>query len=121
MPQQVHMSGVDHQRMKAKTFALQFVATTVLAVAAAWCGVASVQVSGIVPTNFRAADIIRQRCPLHLVRPEWIKISDQGDILSKWAFAEPKVRLLAVSCLWGMGIAVFAWWALSSRRHERAA
>lgn len=111
MPQQVHISGVDQQRMKAKTFALQFVATTVLAVAAAWYGIASVQVSGIVPTNFRAAEVIQQRCPLHLVRPECIKGSDQGDILFNWAFTETKVRLLTVCCLWGIGIAVFAWWA----------
>jgi len=107
--------------MKAKTFAPQFVATTVLAVAAAWYGLASVQVSGIAPTNFRAADVIRQRCPLRLVRPEWIKGTDQGDILFNWAFTETKVRLLTVCCLWGIGIAVFAWCALRSRHHERTA
>jgi hypothetical protein len=121
MAQQVHAPGVDKRKMKAKVFALQFFVATIGAVAAAWYGVASVQVSGIVSSNWVAADVIRQRCPVHLVSPGWIRGSDQGDILFSWAVTEIKARLLTVCSLWVIAIAIFAWRTLRSRHYEPTA
>jgi len=107
--------------MKPKVFALRFLAATVSGVAAAWYAVGAVQVSGIAPSNWTAADVIRQRCPLHLVRPERIGGSDQWDILFSWVALEIKTRLLVVSSLWAVTIAVSLWLALRSGHHEHRA
>jgi hypothetical protein len=119
--QQVHLLGVEQRRMKAKAFALRFLVVTSVAVCVAWYAVASVQVGGIVPSDRSAADIIQQRCPLHLVRPEWIKGSDQGDILFSWVVTEANARLLAVCAVWVIANGVFALRVSRSPGHEDTA
>jgi len=121
IPQRVHLFGVGHKRMKAKAFALQLLVATITAAAIAYYAVASVQMSGIVPSDWSAADVIQQRCPFHLLRPGWIKGSDQADILFTWTVVEMKARLLAVCGVWVIGIALLAWRALKSRHHEQTA
>ena len=38
---------------------------TLLAASGAWYAIGSVNISGLVPTNFVAAQVIKQRCPVH--------------------------------------------------------
>ncbi len=121
MPQQNHALGVEQESMKARAFALRFLVATVSGVVAAWYAIASVQVSGIAPSNWSAADVIQQRCPLHLVRPEWTGGGGEGDILLSWVALETKTRLLVVSSLWVVAIAVSLWLALRSGYHGHRA
>ena len=65
--------------------------------------VGSVNIGGLLPANFVAAQVINQRCPSHIVPPEWIAGSDQTDILLKWPAAEVKARVALVVLLWVLG------------------
>jgi len=85
-----------------------------VAATAAWYAVASIQISGILPSDWTAADVIRARCPVHLVSPEWIRGGDQASILFSWATAELRVRLFVVCTLW-----LFALGALFRRAFQR--
>ena len=98
--------------MKAKALALKAVLTTGAALAVAWYAIASVNVSGLVNSNWTAEDIVRRRCPLHLIRPEWIRGTDQGDILFSWTATETRARLALVCALWVGAIAALGWRAL---------
>jgi len=84
------------------------------AATAAWCAVASIQISGILPSIWSAADVIRTHCPVHLVSSEWIRGGDQASILFSWATAELRARLLLVGALW-----LFAVGALFHRAFQR--
>ena len=63
----------------------------------------SVNIGELLPTNFVAAQVINQRCPLHIVRPEWIAGTDQTDILLKWPAAEVKARVALIVLVWILG------------------
>ncbi len=107
--------------MRVKLVTIQVLLAVFGAVAAAWYAVASIQVSGIVSTNWTAEDVIRQRCPLHLVKPEWIKGSDQGDILFSWVITETWARLAAVFVFWVIIVSLLVWRTLRRRQYEEMA
>lgn len=111
-------SGVNPEGMKACLFTLNFLLATGGAVAAAWFAIASISLSGLLPTNWTAADVIRQRCPMHPVRPEWIRRTDQADILFAWAVTETRARVALVCALWLTVLGVLAWHTLLRRKHE---
>ncbi len=54
-----------------------------MAVAAARYAVACVNISELLAVNFTAAEVIRERCPFHLIRPEWEAGKDQADMLGR--------------------------------------
>jgi hypothetical protein len=107
------------ERMTAKRFALAVLVATISAVTLAYYAAASVQVSGIVPSNWNAAEVIRQRCPFHLISAAWIRGGDPSDILFSWAVTETRARLLAVCSGWVIAIAVLG--RLAYRRQDHAA
>jgi hypothetical protein len=113
--------GVIPDGMKARLFTLECLLVTLGAVAAAWYAIASISLGGLSPTNWTAADIIRQRCPVHLVRAEWIRGTDQGDMLFAWAVTETKARLALVCALWLIAVGVLVWRALLQRQHGHRA
>ena len=88
-------------------------------VAAACYAIGSVQISGLGDTNFRAADVIRERCPFHLVAPGWVSGNDQFDKLFRWSLAEIKTRLAVLFLLWTLTVSAFVWQYLRRRRHEQ--
>jgi len=52
-----------------------------VAAAAAWYAIPSANTSGLLAANFTAAEVSRERCPFHLIRPEWVAGKDQADVL----------------------------------------
>ena len=113
------LPGVNPDRMKARLLTLKLLLATVGAVTVGWYAIASISLSGLSPSNWNAADVIRQHCPVHLVRPEWIKGTDQGDMLFAWAVTETKARLALVCALWLIAVGVLVWRALPRRQHEQ--
>jgi hypothetical protein len=89
------------------------------AVAAAYYAIASIQLSGLVAHDFTAADVIRERNPFYLVRPEWVAGSDQIETLFRWSVAENEARLAVLFLLWILTVSAFVWQYLRRRRHEQ--
>jgi hypothetical protein len=58
--------------MRMPSFTLAVVLLTIVMAVAAWYAVASINLSGIMETDFTAAEVIGTRCPFHLVPPEWV-------------------------------------------------
>jgi hypothetical protein len=56
---------------------------TFVAAAGTWHSVASVNISGLLAANFMAAEVIWERCPFHLIRPEWVAGRSQADFLGR--------------------------------------
>jgi hypothetical protein len=108
--------GVEPQQMRTPCLILKVLLVTVAEVTAAYFAIASVNVSGLVSTNFSAADVIRKRCPLHLVQPEWVAGTDQVDILLRWPITETKARLAVLLVLWVLSVSIFA---VQFRRRQR--
>jgi len=88
------------------------------AVAAAYYAIASIDLSGLMASDFTAADVIRERCPVHLVKPGWIVGNDQFDILFRWNVAEIKARLAILLLLWILIVSAFVWQYLRRQRNE---
>ena|ERR1035438_3106173 len=107
--------------MKVPTLILTALLLTVTAAAGAWYAIGSVNVSGLVPTNFTAAQVIKERCPVHLVRPEWITGKDQMDVLLNWPVAEIKARLTVLLVVWLLGVGALVRLSAPSQRHEHQA
>ena len=63
----------------------------------AYYAIGRVNVNGIHSTDVTDAGGIRQRCPIRLLRPEWV--SSQPDILVSWLVAETIARLGLVTAL----------------------
>ena len=95
--------------MKAQILVLKFLLVTLAAMGAAYYAIGSVNISGIMSNNFTAADVIRERCPIHLVRPEWVTGKDQEDILLSWPIIEMKARLVTLLVLWLLSVTAFVW------------
>jgi|ERR1035441_1278089 hypothetical protein len=95
--------------MRAQILVLKLVLVTLAAMGAAYYAIGSVNISGIMSNNFIAADVIRERCPIHLVRPEWVAGKDQEDILLSWPIVEMKTRLATLLVLWMLSVTVFVW------------
>jgi len=91
--------------------------TIVAAVVAGYYAIGTVNVSGLAPYDFSAAAIIKERCPFHLVRPEWVTGTDQGDILFRWATMEIRVRLIVLLGLWILSVSLLGWQYLRRRRY----
>ena len=108
--------GVEPEQMRTPYLILKVLLVTAAAVTAAYYAIASVNVSGLMSTNFCAADVIRERCPLHLVQPEWIAGTDQVDILLRWPITEMKARLAVLLVLWVFSVSIFA---VQFRRRHR--
>ena len=54
---------------------------------------------GIHDSGWTAADLIRDRYPVHLISPNWVH-PDQGDIIFPWMVAETKARLSVIFVGW---------------------
>jgi hypothetical protein len=104
--------------MRMPLLILKVLLVTVVAVAAAWYAITSVNISGLIATNFTAAEVIKERCPIHLVRPEWITSRDQTDMLFNWPITEMKARLAVLLVLWALSVAVLAHQHARRQRHD---
>jgi hypothetical protein len=91
------------RHMRTPVLALKVLLITLAAIACAYCAVAAMDVSGIAPTSWTAAELIRHRCPVRLIQPEWV--SSQPDTLMNWLAAELRARLAVVGVLWLIGSA----------------
>ena len=107
--------------MKTPSFILMVLLLTLLTASGAWYAIGSVNISGLVPTNFVAAQVIKQRCPVHLVPPEWIAGKDQTDVLLNWPVAEIKARLTLLLIVWLLGVGGLIRLSARSQRHESLA
>jgi hypothetical protein len=75
--------GFDPDRLAAHRRTRWVLLLTFVAAAAAWYVVASVNISRLLAANFTAGEVIRERSPFHLIRPEWVAGKDQADILGR--------------------------------------
>ena len=103
------------------TFILAVVLLTLVMAVAAWYAVASVNISGMVGTDFKAAEVIGERCPFHLVPPKWVAGKDEADKLLNWPISETKARLGLLLAVWVLSVAGFTRFSIRSPRHEQAA
>lgn len=108
--------------MRPTTLILVLLAITVVAWWAAEIATRSVNINGLSSFNESAAKIIKERCPIHLVRPEWVSndSSTSGDPLINWYFAEIKARLGLVTILWLVSISIILWQNAKKRRAREA-
>jgi hypothetical protein len=104
--------------MRAKLL-LKILVSIVMEAAATIYAVVSVQIGGMMNSDFTAAAVIQQRCPFHLVRPGWVTGTDQGDILLRWWFAEIRVRAAVLFLLWALTVGALVWQYFRRQRHER--
>jgi hypothetical protein len=74
------------------------VAITAVALVVADYTIGAVNPSGIHGTDWTDAQIIRNRCHLRLIQPEWV--SNNGSILMNWVVAETKARLAVIALFW---------------------
>lgn len=74
------------------------VTITAVALVVADYAIGAVNPSGIHATDATDAQIIRNRCHLRLVQPEWV--SSNGSILMNWVIAETKARLVLIAFFW---------------------
>src|SRR5882672_4453904 len=74
------------------------VAITAVALVVADYAIGAANPSGIHGTDETDAQIIRNRCHLRLVQPEWV--SSNGSILMNWVIAETKARLVVIALFW---------------------
>jgi hypothetical protein len=107
--------------MRARILVLKLLLVTLAAMVAAYYAIGSVNISGIMSNNFTAADVIRERCPIHLVRPEWVAGKDQDDILLGWPIIEIKARLITLLILWMLSETAFVWRYLRRRTDGQGA
>ena len=92
---------------------LNLLTVTALAFVAGYYAVFTLNISGIYSSNLTDADLIRARCPIRLVQPEWV--SNQPDTLMNWCVAEMKARLILVLVLWLISVACLVWRYLKKR------
>jgi hypothetical protein len=107
--------------MKTSSLILTVLLLTLAALAGAWYAIGSVNISGLLPTDFMAAQVINQRHPVHLVRPEWVAGKDQTDILLNWPVVEIKARLAFLLVVWLLGVGGLVRLSARSQRHEHSA
>ncbi len=107
--------------MRMPTFLLAVVLLTLVLAVAAWYAVASVNISGMMQTDFKAAEVIRARCPFHLVPPEWVAGKDEADKLLNWPISETKARLGLLLAVWVLSVTGFARLSVRSPRHDQTA
>jgi len=96
-----------HRTGSSSGLLIKLILVTVAVPVAAYCLVGSVNISGLSDYNATAADIVRERCPIHLVPVAWVSGHDQADVLFNWCFAEIKARLAALLVLWGFSVGFF--------------
>lgn len=102
--------------MKALELILKFLLVTILALIVAYFAIGSLSasISGIYSTSTTDAELIKQRCPIRLVQPEWV--SRQPDMLSDWIFAETKARFALVAFLWLGSVTIITWHHRQNRK-----
>lgn len=66
-------------------------------------------VGGVMPVNFQAADIIKERYPLHIYPVDWVKGTDQHAILKTWISDEIKTRLALLALVWLVCMLFILW------------
>ena len=75
--------GFDPERLAAHRRGRWVLLLTFVATAAAWDAIPSANTSGLLASDFTAAEVSRERCPFHLIRPERVADKDQADILGR--------------------------------------
>lgn len=90
--------------MNAQPLTLKIFLMTGAVVTLIYYAAASLNLGGFQSSNWKAADMIREQCPIHLVRPEWVKATEQGDMLFKWMTIELRARVAFLSGLWLLGV-----------------
>jgi hypothetical protein len=74
------------------------VAITAVALVIASYVIGAVNPGGLHPTDWTDAQLIRDRCHVRLVQPEWV--SRNGSVLMNWVIAETKARLAVIAIFW---------------------
>ena len=77
---------------------LLILAITVVALVVADYVIGAVNPGGIHGTDETDAQIIRNRCHLRLIQPEWV--SSNGSLLTNWVIAETKAKLAVIAIFW---------------------
>ena len=101
------------------TLSLNLLTATALALVAGYYAIFTIQVGGIYSSNWTDTDLIRERCPIRLIQPEWV--SSQPDTLLNWCVAETKARLGLIAVFWMGCVTVLVWRHLKNKKANCAA
>ena len=93
--------------MRTSLLLLKLLLATAAAGAAVFFAVTTVDLNGIYPTNWTDADLIRQRCHIRLIQPEWV--CDKPDTVMNWVTAELTTRMGLIAILWLASLSVIIW------------
>jgi hypothetical protein len=81
------------------------VAITAVALAMGYYVIGAVVPSGRYPAELDAA-LIRNRCHVRLVQPEWVSSND--GVLMNWVVAETRARVAAIGIFWFAAVSFIA-------------
>jgi hypothetical protein len=93
------------------------VAITVVAFVIAGYVIGAINPGGLHPTNWTDAQLIRDRCHVRLIQPEWV--SSNGSVLMNWIIAETKARLAVVAIFWVAGLSFIARYEMSENENAK--
>jgi hypothetical protein len=98
---------------------LNLLTATALAFVAGYYAIFTIRVGGIHSSSWTDADLIRDRCPVRLIQPEWV--SSQPDTLMSWCVAEMGARFGLIATLWLVSVIFLVWRHRRNRKHIHAA
>lgn len=93
--------------MRTSLLLLKLILATAVAGAGIFFAVTTMDLNGIHPTSWTDADLIRQRCSVRLIQPEWV--NDKSDTVTNWATAELATRMGLIAILWLASLSVCVW------------
>jgi len=82
------------------------VASTAVALVIASYVIGAINPGGLHPTSWTDAQLIRDRCHVRLIQPEWV--SSKGSVLMNWIIAETKARLAVIGIFWVAALSFIA-------------
>jgi hypothetical protein len=94
-------------RMRTGALSLDLTTLTLIAFVACDYAVFTIQLSGMHSRSWTDADLIRHRCPIRLIQPEWV--SSKPDRLMNWLAAEMKARFSLIGLMWLGGVGLICW------------
>ena len=97
--------------MRTPLLSVNLLLSTVMALVTAYYAVFSISLGGIHSANWTDAELIRHRCPIRLIQPEWV--SSHPDTLLNWLQAESIARLGFIATLWLGGVGILL------RQHQK--
>jgi hypothetical protein len=92
--------------MRVRLF-INVLTITLLALAASYYAILSINLNGIYSADWTDAELIRHRCSFRLIQPEWV--SSKPDTVMNWIRAEINTRIGVIAGLWLASLGIIIW------------